>query len=102
MTPDELYDLGYEDGKGGKASNASYVIDKHYSMGYEDGRGDFAAEKPVAEDFPEYNNPPDGFVFTGEKRTPEPGEYYLTKNGNAKLADKVRGNNQTRHILIPD
>lgn len=102
MTPDELYQLGYDDAKAGKSANASHVHDENYEMGYTDGRGDAIMNKPVSEEFSEYNDPPEGFAFTGEKRVPDPGEYYLSKNGNAILAKKVRGNNQTRHILVPD
>jgi len=101
MTPDELYEQGYQDGKNGKAANASHVHDTNYQMGYEDGKGD-RSNRPVESEFAEMNEPPVGFVFTGEKRTPEPGEWYLSKNGNAIMAKKVRGNNQTRHILIRD
>lgn len=102
MTPDELYTMGYEDAKAGKAANASNAHDPNYEMGYTDGKGDMVANRPVGEQYDEYNDPPEGYCFTGEKRVPEPGEYYLSKNGNAILAKKVRGNNQTRHILIPD
>lgn len=101
MTPEQLYKLGYEDGKAGKAAAVAHVHDVNYSMGYEDGKGD-RETRPVSEDYFDYNDPPVGFVFTGEKRTPEPGEWYLSKNGNAIQSKKVRGNNQTRHILIPD
>jgi hypothetical protein len=101
MTPDELYQMGYDDAKAGKAANASYVHEEHYQMGYEDGRGDRAA-RPVGDNYTELNDPPEGFVFTGEKRTPDPGEWYLSKNGNAIRAKKVRGNNQTRYILLED
>lgn len=102
MTPDQLYELGYNDGKGGKAASPSYVDDPNYALGYEDGKGDADAARPVAENFVDHNDPPEGFAFTGEKRTPEPGEYYLSKNGNAIQAKRERKNNQTRHILLPD
>lgn len=102
MTPDELYQMGYDDAKAGKAAEASFVHDENYELGYTDGKGDVVMNKPVSAAFDEFNDPPVGFAFTGEKRTPEPGEYYLSKNGNAIQAKKVRGNNQTRHILVPD
>jgi hypothetical protein len=101
VTPDQLYSMGYEDGKSGKAANASYVHEENYQMGYEDGKGD-RATRPVEEGYVELNDPPAGFVFTDEKRVPLPGEWYLSKNGNPVQAKKVRLNNQTRHILIPD
>lgn len=101
MTPDELYQMGYDDAKAGRAANASNVDEENYKMGYEDGRGDLDA-RPVGDNYTELNDPPVGFVFTGEKRTPDPGEWYVSKNGNAIQAKKVRKNNQTRYILLPD
>jgi hypothetical protein len=101
MTPEQLYQLGYDDGKAGKAANVAHVHEDNYEMGYQDGKGDRDA-RPVADEYFDRTDPPVGFTFTGEKRTPEPGEWYVSKNGNAIQAKKVRGNNQTRHILLPD
>ena len=99
MTPDELYQQGYDDGKAGEAANASYVHDENYEMGYLDGSGDRSRDRPVDNEFAIYNDPPAGFEFVGRKRVAQPGEWYLTKNGNAKQQVGVRGNAQTRHIL---
>jgi len=99
MTPDELYEMGYNDGKAGKAANASFVHDKNYEMGFLDGEGDRSHNRPVDPQFVEFNEAPVGFEFTGEKRVARPGEWYLTKNGNASRQVGVRKNEQTRHIL---
>lgn len=104
VEPDDHYQFGYEDGKAGRMSDPMFHQYDDYELGYVDGQGDkdmldiAKAARPVD---PEraLGDPPSGFEWTGEKKTPSPGEYYLTKNGNAKLADKVRGNAQTRHIL---
>lgn len=98
------YEAGYEDGKAGLSPSIYYTHDDDYQTGYADGKGELelarlAEGRRYVDDEAVLGNPPPGFEFTGERKTPEPGEYYLTKNGNAKLATKVRGNNQTRHIL---
>jgi hypothetical protein len=98
------YAWGYTDAKMGNRRDPLHGNDEEYELGYLDGLGDkmnqdlAAAVRPV-DDERALGDPPLGFEWTGEKKTPEPGEYYLTKNGNAKLAEKVRGNAQTRHIL---
>jgi hypothetical protein len=102
MTPDELYQKGYDDGRNGKAASPAYVDDTNYSLGYEDGKGDRARHHAVADDYDEQNAPPPGFAFTGEKRVPEPYEWYLSKAGNATYLERERRNAQTRHILTPD
>lgn len=99
MTPDKLYEMGYEDGRAGKTASATYISDSNYAMGFEDGRGDADIEKPVSDKFTEFNDAPEGFEFTGEKRVPEPYEFYLSKGGSATFLRRERKNNQTRHIL---
>lgn len=100
MTPDDLYQAGYNDGKDGKAMNASLNTEPNYMMGYEDGKGDTKMEKPTKEEYKEFNDPPEGFDFTGEKRVPEAYEFYLSKNGSPTFLTRRRKNNQTRHILM--
>lgn len=100
------YELGYEDGLEGLAQSIYYRNDDEYEAGYVDGTGDRERDqlaKSVRPVDPEaaLGDPPWGFEFTGEKRVAGPGEYYLTKNGNAKKQVGVRKNNQTRHILRP-
>lgn len=99
MKPDELYRRGYNDALAGRSASASYVTDANYKLGYEDGTGDKEYKKPVGEFYDELNEAPVGFEFTGDKRVAQPGEWYLTKNGNAKRQEGYRRNNQTRHIL---
>jgi len=99
MTPDDLYSRGYEDGKAGRAMEPAHHTDENYMLGYEDGKGDGEHNKPANAEFSAFNDPPEGFEFTGEKRVPLPYEYYLTKAGNAGILKRERKNNQTRHIL---
>lgn len=102
MTPDDLYNLGYEDGKAGKAMAAAYMTDPNYTMGYEDGKGDAKIEKPVEKEYTEFNDAPEGFRFFGVKRVPQPYEFYLSKNGSPTYLTRERKNSQTRHILCCD
>jgi len=99
MTPDDLYELGYNDGKVGKAMEPAWMVDSNYMLGYEDGKGDFTSKQATSEDFTAFNDPPEGFQFTAMKRVPNPYEFYLSKNGNATYLTRPRANNQTRHIL---
>ena len=98
------YSLGYEDGKMGLQPNI-YLNSDEYKLGYEDGYGEFMLKRQAeghryVDDEAMLGDPPTGFVFSGEKRTPEPGDFYLTKNGGAKLSVSVRKNSQKRHILL--
>ena len=100
------YTLGYEAGKIGKGNNPDpywTLAEQHlYKAGWEDGAGEYEmahSVRPVEADYYIINDPPYGFEWTGEKRVAQPGEYYLTKNGNAKVQIGTRKNNQTRHIL---
>ena len=102
----DAYEAGYDDGRKWVTPTPSIWDDEDaYNMGYTDGFGDrnleiaAASTRPVEEAFANLNDAPRGFAFTGEKRTPVPGDWYLSKNGNVVLATKVRGNAQTRHIL---
>jgi hypothetical protein len=99
MDPDSFYKMGYADGLAGNPAHASYVSEPNYFAGYEDGKADAPFKKPVGEHYTEVNKPPRGFEFTGEKRVAQPGEWYLTKNGNAARQEGTRRNEQTRHIL---
>lgn len=99
MTPDALYNAGYEDGKAAKAMNASWMTDPNYTMGYNDGKGDRTIERPVEELYTDFNDAPEGFEYTGEKRVAEPYEFYLSKGGSATFLERPRKNKQTRHIL---
>lgn len=100
MTPDDLYNLGYEEGKEGKAMNAAHMTDPNYLMGYEDGKGDRTIERPVEDDYTTFNDAPEGFKYAGVKRVPLPYEFYLSKGGSATYLTRERKNNQQRHILI--
>lgn len=99
MNPDELYQMGYDEGQAGKSANPSYVHDENYEMGFLDGQGDRERARAVDSEYATFNDPPDGFEFTGEKRVARPGEWYVTKNGNASKQVGHRKNSQTRHIL---
>lgn len=97
-----LYEKGYDDGFQGKPAQ---MTDALYDMGWEDGYADFQAGvenpnyRPVDPDYALMHEAPEGFEWAGEKRTPGPGDIYLTKNGNPKFQKTVRKNNQTRHLL---
>jgi hypothetical protein len=93
------YEIGYREGKAGKHPDPIITTQDEYMLGWEDGAADYANIRPVDDLYYKANEAPSGFEWTGEKRTPEPGDYYLSKNGNAILCEKVRGNNQKRHIL---
>lgn len=99
MTPDDLYEQGYEDGKAGKAMNASELTDPNYTMGYEDGKGDRIIERPVEKDYKLFNDAPSGFKYAELKRVPRPYEFYLSKGGSPTYLTRERKNNQERHIL---
>jgi hypothetical protein len=110
MTPDEIYDKGYSDGYHDVAANASLVDNENYKMGYADGEGDrTAGAKPkgvksafIDAEFYENNNPPEGYHWTYEFRTPQKGEIYLTKNGNAGVAKSDPKNGRQRQMLQAD
>ena len=100
------YTLGYEHGrKNIGMSPHRWKTDEERNLsqqGFEDGLGEFEqahAVRPVDADYYALNPAPHGFEWTGEKRVAQHGEYYLTKNGNAKMQSGTRRNNQTRHIL---
>lgn len=99
MTPDALYEQGYDDGKAGKAMNAAQFTDPNYTMGYEDGKGDRVIERPVEDEYVSFTDAPVGFEYTGIKRVPKPYEFYLSKGGSATFLTRERKNNQERHIL---
>lgn len=78
-----------------------------FFQGFEDGKGDRETlalkenQSPyIAEEYMDIQNAPLGFTYTGEYRTPQEGEWYLTKNGNGKKANTPK-NNRKRHILLP-
>lgn len=102
------YELGYNDGNEGKRVDMYLSGNEDYMTGYTDGEGQRELDglqnnyRPVDEEYALLGDPPAGFNWAYDKRTPEPGDYYLSKGGNANLAKKVRGNAQTRHILIPE
>ena len=100
------YTLGYEEGKVGKPNNPPTIWFQEekdqYEEGWIDGQGEYEmahSVRPVEADYYLVNDPPYGYEWAGEKRVAQNGEYYLTKNGNAKKQVGTRGNNQTRHIL---
>jgi len=107
MTPDELYKKGYGDGAHGVAANATHITDPNYMSGYKDGQADAdmnmvvrGAKRPYTDpDFPKLNAPPEGYHWTGEHRTPQKGEIYYTKAGNAGVAKSDPKNGRKRHIL---
>ncbi len=102
----DTYTLGYGAGKMGidfrpllRWTDEETAL---YKEGWEDGHGEYEmahSVRPVEDDYYLVNDPPYGFEWVGEKRVAQDGEYYLTKNGNAKKQVGTRGNNQTRHIL---
>jgi hypothetical protein len=97
-----MYEQGYDDGFSGKPAGSTDAL---YDMGWEDGFADREAGvenpnyRPVDPDYIYMHEAPDGFEWAGEKRTPGPGDIYLTKNGNPKFQKEVRKNSQTRHLL---
>ena len=100
------YTLGNEEGKAGAPNDPpKHWLGKdkdEYEAGWIDGQGEYEmahSVRPVEADYYLVNDPPYGYVWAGEKRVAQDGEYYLTKNGNAKKQVGTRGNNQTRHIL---
>src|SRR4051812_556248 len=105
MTPDELYKRGYADGFHDVAANAGQVDNQDYQAGFLDGKGDReAGAKPsgvqsawIDENYYEYNDPPEGYRWARELRTPLKGEIYLTKNGNAGVAKSDPKNGRKRH-----
>jgi hypothetical protein len=106
VTPEELYNRGYADGAANASANPSYIDDENYKSGYEDGKGDASLgdvapgtqKAAIKDDFTRHNAPPNGYQWTHEFRTPQKGEIYLTKNGNAGVA-KTPTNERKRHIL---
>lgn len=102
MTPDDLYEQGYQDGKAGKAMNAGQQTDPNYTMGYEDGKGDRVIERPVEDEYTTFNDAPEGFEYTKTKDVPLPYEFYLSKGGSATFLTRERKNAQQRHILKCD
>lgn len=104
------YKTGYADGFHDVAISPALFLDADYIMGYEDGTGDreSGAEPTgvksayIAEYFEQNNDPPAGYSWTGEFRTPERGEVYFTKNGNAGVAKSDPKNGRKRHMLAPN
>lgn len=109
VTPDELYEKGYSDGFHEAAANASLVDEPNYKLGYNDGTGDRERGSDVKgvksafidPEFYENNMPPQGYSWTWDHRTPQKGEIYLTKNGNAGVAKEPK-QQRNRHILKAD
>lgn len=109
MTPDELYKKGYSDGAGGAAANPTYAEETNYRQGYLDGQADKdggevergTKSAHIEAEFPQHNQPPAGYRWTGEYRTPAKGEIYYTKAGNAGVAKDHPRNNRKRHLLLP-
>jgi hypothetical protein len=99
MTIDnEMYERGFSHAKRWSFPSRYYKGNEDYMAGWNDGK-DAGGNRPVDDEYVVMADPPHGYEWTGEKRVPEPGDYYLSKGGNATLAKKVRKNNQTRHIL---
>ena len=103
---EDMYTHGYNEGRHGVAFNPAPGWNDEerslYKQGWEDGAGEYEAAhsvRPVEADYYLVNDPPYGYEWVGEKRVAQDGEFYLTKNGNAKKQVGTRGNNQTRHIL---
>lgn len=107
LTKDQLYDRGYVDGYANVSKNLVLALLDIYEMGYVDGEGDRlnGVKTPkvksafIGDDFYKWNDPPKGYEFTGEHRTPQKGEIYLTKNGNAGVAKSDPKNGRQRHML---
>lgn len=107
MNETEFYQAGYADGYHGVAASAAYVNDPNYEMGYQDGKGDRDSKAEVRgvkspytdPHFYEENEPPEGYIWDRDFRTPLKGEVYLTKNGNAGVAKDHPKNGRQRHML---
>jgi hypothetical protein len=106
MAIDGAYELGYHEGRANRTASLprTWTLEEQetYEAGWIDGQGEYQSAlgvRPVDAAFREVNVAPPGFEYTGEKRVAQDGEYYLTKNGNAKQQVGQRGNAQTRHIL---
>lgn len=107
LNRDQLYDRGYADGYHNASVAVDYFLEEAYIMGLEDGRADRAAgAKPegvksafITDTFCKDNDPPAGYNWTGERRTPKKGEVYLTKAGNAGVAKTEAKNGRQRWIL---
>lgn len=110
MNPEKLYEEGYSDGYHNVAAKPSMVDDENYKMGYADGEGDReSGAKPrgiksafIDAEFYEQNDPPEGYSWAYEFRTPQKGEIYLTKNGNAGVAKSDPKNGRQRQMLSAD
>ena len=103
---EDMYTHGYNEGRHGVAFNPAPGWNDEerslYKQGWDDGAGEYEAShsvRPVEDDYYLVNAAPYGYEWVGEKRVAQDGEFYLTKNGNAKKQVGTRGNNQTRHIL---
>jgi len=109
MTNNQLYDLGYADGYHGVSLNTTHFLEDYYQMGVADGRADKengvetvgVKSAFIGDNFEEDNDPPAGYRWLGEQRTPEKGEIYLTKAGNAGVAKTEAKNGRQRHMLEP-
>jgi|SRR5581483_5491325 len=109
MTDDKFYIEGYAAGY--REERCAYPMHPDYTMGFEDGAGDkelgmspqhdIENVRPVDDDYYVLNPAPVGFAWAGVKRTPLPGDWYLSKGGNGNFSTKIRKNSQQRHILIP-
>lgn len=104
------YEKGYADGYHGVEEDYTFAGLSKYDMGYADGKGDREAGVTtvgvksafITENYYENNMPPEGYSWTFELRTPDKGEVYLTKAGNAGVAKSEAKNGRQRHILKAD
>lgn len=109
MVKTDGYSRGYADGYTRVARNLKLFLDDAYDMGYEDGAADRDAGNEadikissfIDIDYYENNDPPEGYWWTGIMRTPQKGEVYLTKAGNAGVAKSDPKNGRQRHMLTP-
>lgn len=107
MNDNQLYEKGYSDGYHNVNLNTELFLEESYNMGREDGIADReAGAEPrgvksafIGDRFEMDNEPPEGYEWVGQFRTPERGEVYLTKAGNAGVAKTVAKNGRQRHML---
>ena len=107
MNSTQLYEKGYADGYHEVSRDMELFLEEDYNMGFEDGRADKEAGVEakgvksafIGDRFEMDNEPPAGYEWASEFRTPEKGEVYLTKAGNAGVAKTEAKNGRQRHIL---
>lgn len=107
MSVNERYKQGYAAGYHGTEPSWDQDDDEQFMMGHADGVGDREAGVEakgvqsafIGENFYETNDPPEGYTWQFVHDTPQKGEVYLTKAGNAGVAKSDPKNGRKRHLL---